>query len=366
MFCHTNGRKIPSPLSQDMSIMQSADDTPRRRSRVKKQSNTLVYIIVAFVVLFTIGFYFFIKNSTREAEVESGPPTQTKSKIYSADSSRLKQGTTKNDSTSEHTAGDLPLSPAISPNQGGKDQNTNISPVTGAPAVSGNGAFTMEEGQSLQQQGGDAQQNDSSQLVAQLNAFFLHLDQQDYMERFHLQDTSKKHFAKLMQKLIDNPPVIARETDDLFTLLKNTAHFFRILGKNNIFILKGILDREKNSLEDVLRTVYGLTFHSETLASEYGIHLQPYTLYDYGAFFLNTMGGRLYLFRRDAKIRLIVSFYSIMAINRAKNDGIDRAGIDLLPSIDSLLDEIENSGMRLKYKEQYLDSLYDLKEEYSR
>ncbi len=38
----------------------------------------------------------------------------------------------------------------------------------------------------------------------------------------------------LLQKLLDNPPVVIGETDDLFTLFQNTAHFFRILGKENI------------------------------------------------------------------------------------------------------------------------------------
>ena len=88
-------------------------------------------------------------------------------------------------------------------------------------------------------------------------------------------------------------------------------------------------------------------------------------LYDYSGFFLNTMGGRLYLFRRDSSSRMTVSFYAIQIVDQAIRDGNNRHGIDLLPAIDFLIDEMESTGKRLLLKEDYLDTLYNLKEMYN-
>jgi hypothetical protein len=201
--------------------------------------------------------------------------------------------------------------------------------------------------------------------VDELTAFYHHLDQQPYMQEFHLKEPSEIHFSKLLQILIDNPPAVTRETDDYFILLKNTAHFFRILGKDNMLVLKGILDREKDSLENILKIFYTLTEHPEYLKKEFSLTIPQDNLLDYAGFFLNTIGGRLYLFRRDSASRMTISYYAILILDKASRQGNNRLGIDLRPSINSLIEEIENVGTNLKFKEEYLDTLYDLKENYS-
>ncbi|MFH0783674.1 MAG: hypothetical protein V2B20_17205 [Pseudomonadota bacterium] len=218
----------------------------------------------------------------------------------------------------------------------------------------------LSKSQADQQVSGDPYQK----RVDELTAFYHHLDQQPYMQEFHLKEPSKIHFSKLLQILIDNPPAITRETDDYFILLKNTAHFFRILGKDNMLVLKGILDREKDSLENILKIFYTLTEHPEYLKKEFSLTIPQDNLLDYAGFFLNTIGGRLYLFRRDSASRMTVSYYAILILDKANRQGNNRLGIDLRPSIDSLIEEIENAGKNLKYKEEYLDTLYDLKENY--
>lgn len=206
---------------------------------------------------------------------------------------------------------------------------------------------------------------DPQQLIDKLNAFYTHLDQQPYMREFGLQEPSKVHFSRLLQKLIDNPPVVIRETDDILTLLKNTAHFYRVLDKENITILKGILDRDRKSLEEMFKAFYALTYHPEELQKEYGLTLPLDALHDYAAFFLNTIGGKLYLFRRDSASRMTISYYAILVIDRANREGTNPHGIDLRPAIDSLIEEIENTGKNLKFRDQYLETLYDLQEKYN-
>ncbi len=203
--------------------------------------------------------------------------------------------------------------------------------------------------------------SNSAQVV---NEFYTHLDQQPYIKSFQINNTSSSHFTDLIQKLLDNPPVVSRETDDLFTILRNTAHFFRIIGKKNIIILKGILDREKDYFENVLRNFYTLTTLPQCPQRSFNISITKEALYDYAGFFLNTMGGRLYLFRRDSVSRMTVNYYAILIIDQANVEDNNKYGIQLQPAIDSLIPEIEASSSQLKLKDSYLETLYDLKEKY--
>jgi len=194
--------------------------------------------------------------------------------------------------------------------------------------------------------------------------FYAHLDEQDYIKNFGLQTSSQKHFTVLIQRLMDNPPVVSGEMNDLFTILQNTAHFFRIIGKDNILLIKGILDREKNQFEYVLADFYTLLHIPGCAEKSFSLQAPPKSLYDYAGFFLNTMGGRLYLFRRDSMSRLVVSYYAILLIDHANKNAANEHGIDVVTHIDQLIEEIESTSNTLLLKDAYLDKLFSLKEEY--
>lgn len=190
--------------------------------------------------------------------------------------------------------------------------------------------------------------------------FFLHLDSQTYIQEFLKGQKSEVYFIKLIQKLVDNPPVVTKETDDLFTILKNTAHFYRILGKDNILILKAILSNERNQVENVLAHFYNVSLFDQCSEEQLQLRLPKSALYDYGGFFLHTMGGRLYLFRRDSASRLAVSYYSILLIELANREGRNSHGININPAVELLIPEIENSGELLMMRDTYLLRLYEL------
>ena len=332
-------------------------ETSTPHSRVKKQSNHVLYLFIFTIIALTGGFYFYQK-SIAPLEQPLDPST---SGVESTDT--LPDGNTPILSEAATEKG----SPADRPGE-----HNNALPQSGINSEMN--TSTSQELHSLENQPPHAQsspENSSTEnidypsLIVQLNTFYSHLDSQQYMQAFNLSEPSKEHFSKLIQKLIDNPPVVTRETDDLFTLLKNTAHFFRIIGKSNIFILKGILDREKESFETILQSFYQLTYQPKYLKDAFSISLDSDALYDYAGFFLHTMGGRLYLFRRDSNSRMTVSYYSILIIDRANASGDSRHGIDIRPAVDSLIEEIENGGKNLQLRETYLDTLYDLKEKYN-
>lgn len=203
-----------------------------------------------------------------------------------------------------------------------------------------------------------------SQPVKRLNAFYTHLDHQPYMKAYGLQGTSQEHFAALIEKLLAHPPKVTRESDDLYTILQNTAHFFRISGKNNIVMLQGILNAENKKLEQILADYYFLISTPECAHTTYGKNINTDDLYEYGCFFLNTMGGRLYLFRRDSISRMVVTYYAILLVDDANDKQNNRHGINLRPAVNMLLSEMQTTGSNLKYYEKYLDMLYDLKEKY--
>jgi len=197
-----------------------------------------------------------------------------------------------------------------------------------------------------------------------LDAFYSHLDQQPYIQAYKLQESSDVHFEKLIEKLLANPPKVTRESDDLYTILRNTAHFFRISGKDNILMLKGILNSEKDSLEQILADYYFLITTPACIHDKYAKDINGDALYEYACFFLNTMGGRLYLFRRDSESRMVVTYYAILLVDLANRQQNNRHGIALKPAINMLISEMETGGSNMKGSEDYLDILYDLKEAY--
>ncbi len=341
--------------------MVEQEDRKHSRTQVKRGLNTFNYIAAVVVILFVASFYFYVqKNPSTSSSVKTPLVGQSVNQSPPAGATANEQA----DANALQPEKGLPLSAVDSP-AGNPLVNPDITAAKTSeeqgvdqalPAV--NDVLDLNKQQLYVQ-------NNYKQLIDQINSFYAHLDQQPYMQTFTLKESSKVHFSKLLQKLIDNPPVLIGETTDLFTLLQNTAHFFRIIGKDNINILKTILERENNSFENILKTFYELTYEPKYLVKEYSLSLRPQTLTDYAAFFLNTIGGRLYLFRRDSTSRLIVTYYSILSIDRANRAGNGGHGIDLRPAIRSLVEEIENGGKRLQLKDEYLDTLYDLQEKYN-
>jgi len=160
-----------------------------------------------------------------------------------------------------------------------------------------------------------------------------------------------------------NPPSVIRETDNLFTILKNTAHFYRVLGGENIKIIKDILANE----DEIIETTMAHFFHwSEldtkcTSTDQPKLHLE--SLYNYAGFFLNTLGGQSYLFRRKIKIRMLTRYYCILILDRANEQNMNQFGIDIRYPINTLLDEMEVS-QKLKNRDKYVDRLDELKMKY--
>ncbi len=197
-----------------------------------------------------------------------------------------------------------------------------------------------------------------------IDTFYKNLDSHQYFKAYNIPPPSKDHFNELIQKLLANPPKVTGETDDLYTILRNTAHFFRISGKDNILMLKGVLNSERQFLEKLLSDYYLLLSSPDCSKIPYVSNISRDGLYEYACFFLNTMGGRLYLFRRDSLSRMAVTYYAILLIDQANQQNKNKHGISLKSAISMLISEMESGGAALQKSDLYLDTLYDLKEKY--
>lgn len=210
----------------------------------------------------------------------------------------------------------------------------------------------------------DYRQKTCRELDALIQEYFSQLDQQPFMARYALKGGSHDRFSQMVDSLQANPPIVARETDSLFTILTNTAHFYRILGKDNILMLKDILLHTGESLEEDLALFYQWSIAGKKCPdSMTRIDLSLQGLYEYAGFFLNTLGGQAYLFRRESRQRLLIKYYCVLILDRANAQILNRHGIDLVPHLESLTREVE-AVETLVYKEHYLRTLRDLQIKY--
>ena len=298
---------------------QEHQEQSRRPRKGNKSRLPFIFLVTALLLAFAgAGLYLYTRPKESRAPISTGQQTAT------------------------------PASPVAGTDQPAQGKEQESTPEGVAPGTDKLPVASDPAGQ-------------CTVLAKKLHGFFQHLDQQDYLSRFPLNGPSQAHLIGLADKLLANPPVVAREADDLYTILRNTAHFFRVIGKENIQLIKTVLDREGDKIEDVAGDLY-LWLTAEGCQEE----LLPFSpplakVYEYAGFFLNTLGGRSYLFRRDARTRLLVTYYAILIIDRANTLGLNRHGIDISQPIRLLIPEIEAST-QLIHKENYLDRLYQLQE----
>lgn len=196
-------------------------------------------------------------------------------------------------------------------------------------------------------------------ILREVINFFHYLDQQDYIKAYRLKEGTYKHFLKCIEKLSANPPTVSGEMQEIYILTHNLAHFYRVLGKKDISLIKDILSNEKKKTEQTMELLY------EWITKEAGnkkkeIKITTKDLYEYAAFFLKTMGGKTYLSRRDSRTRILVTYYSILILNKANEEILNRHGVDIRPHLTLLLGDIYNQK-NLNRKTEYLEKLNAIK-----
>lgn len=283
----------------------------------KKSSLTVIVLIVVLALAAGLGWYFYGKSPQKKPAVTVETPRQLPDQLPPA-----------------APVPDEEPAPAIEPQEP-------------APVIQA-----------------EKEKSECELVEQEIKEFFSYLDGQDYVAARQLQGGSLVHFSKVIDKLIANPPIISRETESLYSILNNTAHFYRILHKDDVFLIKEILEKEGALLESVMALFYRWSeLASECEKTTLQVHLPLPGLYDYAGFFLNTLGGQSYLFRRESRVRILIKYYSVLAMDRANEANINRYGIDIRPGLESLIAEMQGAT-NLNSKDEYLARLLVLQDKY--
>lgn len=190
--------------------------------------------------------------------------------------------------------------------------------------------------------------------------FFRYLDHKDYIKAYELKEGTYKHFLELIGKLSACPPVISGETRDIYTLTHNIAHFYGVVGKKDVLLIRDILSNERKITEPTMKLFYEwITKGIENKREE--VKTTTKDLYEYAGFFLSTLGGKAYLSRRDSKTRTLVTYYSLLILDKANSERLNRHGIDIRPPLTLLMNDIRNQK-NLECKREYLKRLNAIRE----
>lgn len=204
---------------------------------------------------------------------------------------------------------------------------------------------------------------DCSQVAVQVKAFFDYLDSKAYLIWPGINMRAETLFEEISSQLAAKPPTNVGEMEDLYSLVRNVTHFYRVLGKDRIQLIKEILKSESAVVEPAMAVMFSWMASCRTGAGKPGGKPNLKTMYQYASFFLNTLGGRSYLLRRDSKVRLLVNFYCLRIIDMANDARINAYGLDIRPHLDYLFYDLNNQK-GLMYRQRYLTYLTALRDKY--
>ena len=206
------------------------------------------------------------------------------------------------------------------------------------------------------------QEDSCKKTSAAILQFIQHLEQEEFIKSYTQGEPLEALLDKLANQLLSNPPINEKETADIISVVKNLTHFFRILGSKDLFLLKDILSNEQATLEQQFAVFYQWSLLANECPStaELKFRLPIASMYEYAAFFLDTLGGRSYLARRDAPLRVLTKYYSVLIIHQAAQRSLNRYNVNLPYHLDATLKEIANSDF-LENQSSYLDTLRQIK-----
>ena len=205
---------------------------------------------------------------------------------------------------------------------------------------------------------------DCRQIEQQVAAIFAYLDKKGYLSAHKFKGDAANFVKDSLMRLNETQPIVIDEMGTIFRLLQNVTHFYRVLGKERIGLTLDIAANEKEIIEPAMAVMYAwLTTCAQKGADDAYSRPTIEVLYTYAGFFLDTLGGRSYLLRRDSKLRMLVNYYSLLLLDQANRQDLNRFGIDIRPYIDFLFYDITNQK-GIMYRERYLSVLADMQNRY--
>jgi len=202
-----------------------------------------------------------------------------------------------------------------------------------------------------------------AQVEKNITEFFRYLDQKEYVRDPGSKIDTYTRFKKILNRLAARPPVPAGEGMDPTIIIQNVYHFYRVLDRKDLGLIRQIINKEKETLEFNLEMFYRWVGLGNRCPDPEGVRPSMEMLYKYAGFFINTTGGRACLFRRSSDIRLLVSYYCLLIINETEKKGGNSYGIDILPYIEPIREEILLHS-HFHFQSEYINKLDSLKRYY--
>jgi hypothetical protein len=354
--------------------LKGNDSTDRGLSMSNKKGGAVwlwVFLAIGAAAAVGYGWYQYAKPQPEEevtvelTVTEEGAPGAAAKRDHGGDQSEKRENVLD---TAENVQKE-----ALVPSGQTTDQPTGEEDAVLKPQPTGKMvAYEFKSGEkkpqpptAADQEGAEAQKARYCNLIDQyVQDFFQYLDTKKYIQNLKLGETSFNRFKKVMERLVSKPPIPAGEGVDPAIMVKNIYFFCRALDKKDLFLIKQVVSHDRDTLEDNMGMFYQWLMLGEGCPDPGNVRPSFEVLYRYAGFFLNTTGGRAYMFRRGLKVRLLVSYYSVLIIYQADKAGKNNYGIDVLPHIRVLMEEMSNYP-DLQYKEGYLETLAKIKGFYS-
>lgn len=200
-------------------------------------------------------------------------------------------------------------------------------------------------------------------LRNEIMEFFKYLDTKDYVHHLELEMGTYDCFKQVVKRLSSTPPIPGGEGIDTKIMIGNIYHLFRVLDKKELRLIREVIKNESDALELTLRLFYRWLMAGEQCPDPERIRPSIEILYQYAGFFLNTIGGRAYLFRRPTELRVLLSYYCISIIHEADKRGKNSYGIDIFPEISPILNEIRFMTA-LRFQNDYIQHLTEIQDYY--
>ena len=206
-------------------------------------------------------------------------------------------------------------------------------------------------------------EDECQKMERDLLEFFAYLDKKDYIRELRIGEDTFTRFKKIVHVLSLRPPIPAGEGFKYDMIIKNIYHFYRVLGLKDLKLIKLILKNEADTMEINLASFYRWLMSGDKCSQEEWLPPTLDTIYRYAGFLVNSIGGRAYLFRRETRLRLLVNYYCLLIIHEADKKRMNSFGIDIIPYLEPLAEEIEDY-QSLYFRKEYAGKLIDLKNYY--
>ncbi len=208
-------------------------------------------------------------------------------------------------------------------------------------------------------------EDECQRINEDLKEFFAYLEKKDYVRELKLGEDVFTCFSTLISSLSSHPPVPAGEGLNYDIMIQNIYHLYRVLGLQNLKLIKTIVEHEADAMEVNLALFYRWLMSGDTCGMREGLPPPLDITYRYAGYLINSIGGRACLFRRENRLRLLLTYYSILVIHEADKRKLNSFGIDITPYLEPLADEIENCCL-FYFRKEYAGRLIDLKSYYAK